>query len=218
MYTHNYQIFRAGEPLSGAEKAIILLHGRGSTAENMLRLGEEFSLVKTALIAPQATHRSWYPHSFLAEENQNQPALDSAIATISQTVEEVLEAGIVPENLFLLGFSQGACLTLEYAARNARKLGGLIAFTGGLIGNTLKTERYSGDFSGTPVLITTGDPDDHVPLSRVHESVGILQKSGAKTALHVYPGRPHTITQPEFGLAQQLFDGKFTPDQPPVAD
>jgi len=204
MYTHQKQIITAGTPLAQAKGALVLLHGRGGTARNIISLASEFDLTDFAIFAPQATNQSWYPHSFMAPVEENQPALDSALQVIGQTVEEIIAAGIPAHKIYFAGFSQGACLTLEYIARNAQRFGGAVAFTGGLIGEKLQLSNYKGDFAGTPILISTGDPDPHVPLSRVEESVAVLKNLGAEVTLKVFKGRPHTILREEIELANEL--------------
>jgi len=204
MYTHQKQIITAGTPLAQAKGALVLLHGRGGTARNIISLASEFDLTDFAIFAPQATNQSWYPHSFMAPVEENQPALDSALQVIGQTVEEIIAAGIPAHKIYFAGFSQGACLTLEYIARNAQRFGGAVAFTGGLVGEKLQLSNYKGDFAGTPILISTGDPDPHVPLSRVEESVAVLKNLGAEVTLKVLKGRPHTILREEIELANQL--------------
>ena len=204
MYTHQKQIATAGTPLAQAKGALVLLHGRGGTARNIISLASEFNLTDFTIFAPQATNQSWYPHSFMAPVEENQPALDSALQVIGQTVEEIIAAGIPAHKIYFAGFSQGACLTLEYIARNAQRFGGAVAFTGGLIGEKLQLSNYKGDFAGTPILISTGDPDPHVPLSRVEESVATLKNLGAEVTLKVFKGRPHTILHEEIELANQL--------------
>ena len=204
MYQHSKQIKESGSPLSEAKKAIIMLHGRGANAEDIMSLAPQLNLSDAAIFAPQATNNSWYPYSFLAPLEDNQPALDSALELIDNTVEKILAAGVPKNKLYFLGFSQGACLALEYTARHAADYGGVIAFTGGLIGEQLNPEKYSGDFVHTPVFITTGNPDPHVPLTRVHESVEILEKLNAEVSLRVYNGRPHIIQFQEIDLANKL--------------
>jgi phospholipase/carboxylesterase len=204
MYTHKKDVITRGKPLSEAAKAMILVHGRGATAQSILELASQLPVEDFTLFAPQATNHSWYPYSFMAPEEQNQPALDSALEQLDELVKDILSQGIKSENLYLGGFSQGACLTSEYVSRNARKYGGLLLFTGGLIGQQLITDRYKGDFAGTQVLITTGDPDPHVPVSRVDETVKVMEKLGAIVTKKIYPARPHTILQEELDLASQL--------------
>ncbi|WP_345947535.1 dienelactone hydrolase family protein [Mucilaginibacter sp. PAMB04274] len=203
MYTHSNQYKTAGAPAANAKGALVMLHGRGGNAANILSLAAELNVEDFALYAPQASNNSWYPYSFMAPDKQNQPALDSAIEVIDILVQLIIAEGIPAEKIYFIGFSQGACLTLEYISRNAKQYGGAVAFTGGLIGEQLQPENYTGDFGGTPVLITTGDPDQHVPLTRVEESVEILKQHHAQVTLKVYPGRPHTITMEEIDLANQ---------------
>lgn len=203
MYTHTKQVITAGVPATQASAAIILIHGRGASAEDILSLAGHFELKNAALFAPQASQYSWYPFSFMAPVSKNQPALDSALEQIDELVADVKAQGIAAEHIYFAGFSQGACLTLEYVTRNATRYGGVAAFTGGLIGESLATENYKGDFGGTPVFIGTGDPDPHVPVSRVNESVAILEKMNADVLLKVYKGRPHTITADEINHANQ---------------
>jgi phospholipase/carboxylesterase len=203
MYTHSKQITTAGTPIAQAKKVLIMLHGRGASANSILSLASSLPLPDTAIIAPQAAQNSWYPYSFMAPAEDNEPALSSALAVIDQVVNDIVTQGIQKKNIYILGFSQGACLTLEYVARHGDTYGGVIAFTGGLIGEELNTTPYSGDFAGTPILITTGDPDPHVPLSRVEESVAQLKAMNANVLLKVYKGRPHTIIEEELELAEQ---------------
>jgi len=204
MYTHQKQIITAGTPLDKAKGALVMLHGRGGTASDIISLAREFNTRDMALIAPQASNNSWYPYSFMAPVAQNQPALDSALQLIDEAVAEVIAAGIPAEHIYFAGFSQGACIMLEYITRNAKRYGGAVAFTGGLIGEKLNTANYTGDFGNTPILITTGDPDPHVPLSRVEESALILKNMGADVTVKIYKGRPHTITANEIELANQF--------------
>jgi phospholipase/carboxylesterase len=204
MYTHSKQIVTAGVPVEQAKKAIVMLHGRGASATSIISLQTHLQLDDYAIFAPQATEYSWYPYSFMAPVSDNQPALDSALHIIAGVVADIKQNGIPQEKIYFIGFSQGACLTLEYVTRNAGRYGGAIAFTGGLIGDKLIDENYKGDFDGTPILITTGDPDPHVPLSRVNKSVSIIQHLNASVTLKVYKGRPHTITAEELALANEI--------------
>jgi len=204
MYTHSKQIITGGLPVSEAKKAIVMIHGRGASAESIISLADHLNLKDAAIYAPQATNHSWYPYSFMAPVKENQPALDSALAVMSEVVQEIEDAGIPKDCIYFLGFSQGACLSLEFVARNAAKYGGVIAYTGGLIGQQLNLDNYKGDFKNTPFLITTGDPDPHVPVSRVEESIQVLQNLNAKVTSKVYKGRPHTIQMEEIKLANEL--------------
>jgi phospholipase/carboxylesterase len=203
MYKHSKQISIGGIPAANAKAALIMIHGRGASADDIMRLASQLNVKDMALYAPQATNNSWYPYSFMAPVQENEPALSSALDIINQVVEQAIGDGISTDKIYFLGFSQGACLTLEYIARNAKRFGGAVAFTGGLIGEELELKNYTGDFAGTPVLITTGDPDMHVPLSRVNESVDVLKGLNANVTLKVYKGRPHTISFEELSLANE---------------
>jgi len=204
MYRHTKQVVSAGVPAEQAKKAIIMLHGRGASANSIISLKDHLELDDYAILAPQAAEHSWYPYSFMAPVENNQPALYSALDVIGELVDDLKQKGIAQENIYFLGFSQGACLTLEYTGRSAGRYGGIIAFTGGLIGEQLVKGNYEGDFNSTPVLITTGDPDPHVPVSRVNDSVEILKELNADVALKIYKGRQHTISHEEIVLANEI--------------
>jgi phospholipase/carboxylesterase len=191
------EIKQAGLPLDKANKAAILIHGRGASAESILSLKSHLNLEGYALLAPQAAGNSWYPFSFMAPDAQNKVALENSLNTIKATWDKILDAGISPENIFLIGFSQGACLSLEFSSRNAQKLGGVIAFTGGLIGEKLQTEKYSGDFSGTRVFIGSSERDFHVPLSRIKASAELMEKMGANVKQLIFSDPEHTIRKEE---------------------
>ena len=212
MYTHEKQYIQAGKLAAHANKAVVLLHGRGSTAPGILTLARNLEVDDAFLLAPQATRNSWYPYSFLAPEADNQPALNSAIDCIDGAIAEITRLGIAPEATYFVGFSQGACLALEYVARYAQRYGGVVVFTGGLVGETIDSDKYSGDFNGTPILITSGDEDPHVPLHRVEESAAVLRTLGATVTVEVYPGKPHSISPDETLLANKvIFNGTQTP-------
>lgn len=200
---HDYNILEKGKPLQEAEKAIILLHGRGASARDIAMLADEFCDDSFYIAAPQATNHTWYPYSFIAPETQNEPWLSSAVDTVKKLIDEV--GKVIPtEKIYLMGFSQGACLTLEVAARYAAPYAGVVAFTGGLIGETLQIERYKGDFAGTKVFIGNGDHDPHVPLTRSELSKQVMENLGAEVTLKIYPDRPHTIVQDEIGTVKTL--------------
>ena len=201
---HSKNIHAAGKPLHEADKALIMLHGRGATAEDILGLAPHLWVNNFALLAPQATYNTWYPKSFLAKQESNGPWLGSALALLKEVVADVTAQGIAKENIYFLGFSQGACLTLEFVARNAEKYGGIAAFTGGLIGHRIRPENYFGDFRETPIFLSSGNPDPHVPLQRVEESVCVLEKMNAKVRMKIYENRPHSISQNEIDLANEL--------------
>lgn len=203
MYQHTKQIVKAGVALQDAKKAIVMIHGRGAAPEDIISLKRYLNLDNVALIAPAATNNSWYPFSFMAPVEKNQPSLDSALTLIDDAVKEIEAAGIAADQIYFAGFSQGACLTLEYTARHAKKYAGIIALTGGLIGEVLLKSNYTGDFGGTPVFISTGDPDPHVPVSRVEESITVLKNLNAQVNSAIYPGRPHTISEEEIAIVNR---------------
>ncbi|TLV03274.1 alpha/beta hydrolase [Dyadobacter luticola] len=194
-------LISSGVPIAEATKAIIMLHGRGGSAADIISLQRLLHLNEFAIYAPQATNNSWYPYSFMAPDEQNQPALNSALETVAQTVAEIEAAGILAEHIYFAGFSQGACLTLEFIATHPKRYGGVIAFTGGLIGQHLDEAKYTGDLAETPVFVSTGDPDPHVPVSRVKESIAVLERMNAFVTFTVYPGRQHTISSDEIRQA-----------------
>ncbi len=204
---HEKKLVTAGQSLREADKVLILLHGRGATAEDIIGLANELDVSDFAIIAPQATNYTWYPYSFLAPTDQNEPWLSSAISLLSDIVNDLKTEGFADEDIYFAGFSQGACLTLEFIARHARRWGGAAAFTGGLIGDSLKTERYSGDFAETPVFIGSSDPDPHVPVQRIQDSVKILRSMNAKVVEKIYPGMGHTINRDEITIVNKLIFG-----------
>jgi len=201
---HSKKVVTAGKNLKEANKVLIMIHGRGGTAEDILSLSGHFEVQDFALLAPQATNNSWYPFSFMAPRAQNEPWLSSALSVIKEIVDDVMAEGIAKENIYFLGFSQGACLTLEFVTRNAARYGGVTAFTGGLIGDKIGAENYTGDFAGTPVFIGTSNPDMHVPVERVYASTKILKGMNADVTEKVYDNMGHTISQDEIDLANQL--------------
>ncbi len=203
-------VLAGGRKLAGAAGAVILLHGRGASAEDILGLGAEFDHPELACLAPQAAGQSWYPYSFLAPIQQNEPWLTSALNKLGQTVSDVTAAGIPRNKIFIAGFSQGACLASEFVARNPARYGGLIAFSGGLIGPPETRFRYTGKLEGTPAFFGSGDRDAHIPWQRVEESASVLSGLGAEVILRRYAGMPHTINQDELGEARKLI-GRSVP-------
>jgi predicted esterase len=183
---------------------MILVHGRGATAESILELASLLPQAGMASLAPQAVHNSWYPYSFMYPTEQNEPYLTSALARLGELVAEVEAAGIPAEKLVLAGFSQGACLAAEFAARNARRYGGLLLFSGGLIGPPGTPRDYAGSLDGTPVFIGCSDADFHIPLERVQETTATLRRMGAAVTEKIYPGLGHTIIGDEIEQARRL--------------
>jgi phospholipase/carboxylesterase len=201
---HTKNILTAGKEIENAQKAMILLHGRGATAQDILGLADHFPVDDFALFAPQATGNTWYPYSFLAPPSQNEPGLSSALEILKELLEEIQQKGIAAENIYFAGFSQGACLTAEFVTRNAARYGGVIIFTGGLIGDKIYAENYNGDFEGTPVFIGTGNPDAHVPVERVRETEKMMKEMNANVEVKIYDNRPHTVSGDEIDLAKKL--------------
>ncbi|MCC7125586.1 MAG: dienelactone hydrolase family protein [Acidobacteria bacterium] len=195
---------RVGPSPTDARLVVILLHGRGASAEDILGLAHEFSATDIAYVAPQAAASTWYPYSFLAPLEQNEPWLGSALGVVTGLVDGFANDGIPPERIVLMGFSQGACLALEYAARHARRYGVVVAFSGGLIGPPGTTRDYAAGFAGTPVLIACSDVDPHVPLERVQESSSVFRRMGAAVDERIYPRMGHTINADEVAAADAL--------------
>ncbi len=202
---HEKKFFTAGKDLSEAKKVLIMIHGRGAFAEDMLSLAGYFNVKDYALIAPQAENNTWYPYSFLASPKQNKPWLTSALNVLKEIVSDLNNAGMTSENIYFLGFSQGACLMLEFITRNAKKWGGAIAFTGGLIGDKIYTENYKGDFEGTKIFIGASSNDQHVPVERVYATTNILKNMHANVTEKIYDNMGHTINNDEIKTANELF-------------
>ncbi len=197
---------QTGLSLADSKKAIILIHGRGASAESILSLTSYLDLADFSVFAPQAAQRTWYPYGFMASDEGNLSALNSSLRQVSLLVQFLNENGKAPEQIYVMGFSQGACLSLEFTARNAQKFGGVIAFTGGLIGENLEEEKYKGDFQGTPILLSGSAHDMHVPAQRIHDSAQLLQKMGAEVSLSLFEDELHTIRPEELTwVNQQLF-------------
>lgn len=194
---------QTGLPLSESKKAIILLHGRGATAESILSLADHLELSDFSIFAPQAAQRTWYPYGFMASDEGNLSALNSSLQQVSLLFQFLIENGKAPEQIYVMGFSQGACLSLEFAARNVQKLGGVVAFTGGLIGEKLEEKKYSGDFQGTPILLSSSAHDMHVPAQRINDSAQLLQKMGAEVSLKFFEDELHTIRPEELTWVNQ---------------
>lgn len=196
MYIHQKYSIQCGADLENADKIMILLHGRGSSAQGVISLGESFDFKKFHRIMPEATRNSWYPYGFMAPVEQNQPALDSALEVLQSIFDQLIKKGKKAEDIMIVGFSQGACLALEFSARLGEKLGGVVAFTGGLIGENLDLTLYKKGLN-SPVWISGGDEDFHVPLERMEESKNVLENLGAEVHLQIYPGKPHSIDYEE---------------------
>ena len=201
---HKKNIITAGRALNEQSKVLIMLHGRGGSAEDILSLSAHLDVKDFTLLAPQATGNTWYPYSFLAPPSQNEPWLSSALHMVKELVDDVKSKGVPGHHIYFTGFSQGACLTLEFVARNADNYGGVAAFTGGLIGDKIYHENYKGSFGSMPVFIGTADPDPHVPVERVHATTSLLRDMGAAVTEKVYVNMGHTISQDEIAHANRI--------------
>jgi predicted esterase len=204
----------AGRPPGQAAAAMVMVHGRGATAESILDLRHEWNRPELAYVAPQAAGCSWYPNTFLSPMASNEPGLSSGLARLGEALAELEAAGIPPERTILLGFSQGACLSLEFAARNARRYGGVVALSGGLIGPADTPRDYPGSLAGTPVFLGCSDRDPHIPRPRVEESAEVMRTMGAEVTERIYPAMGHTVNQDEMTFVRELVAGVSSPAGP----
>jgi len=203
-------VLHAGALLAEARGVVILLHGRGATAEDILSVSDAMEAPSLAYLAPQAAGYAWYPNSFLADRESNEPYLTSALKKVESVVEIALAAGFTRDQILIGGFSQGACLSTEFVATHPARYAGMIAWTGGLIGPLGSEVSHSGDLAGTPALLLSGDPDPHVPWSRVEESARVLTSMGADVTMKRYPGKPHSVSADEVVLARALVAKAYT--------
>ena len=201
----------AGEPIGIAQAAMLMVHGRGASADDILTLTDQLAQPGFAYFAPQARGNTWYPNRFLVPLAENEPWLSSALAFVSDVFAGIVKAGILPARVMFLGFSQGACLTLEYAARNAQRYGGIIGLSGALIGPDDTPRDYKGSLSGTPVFLGCSNVDFHVPKERVDQTAQILRKLGGEVTERLYPNLDHSVNQDEIdfvrGMMQSLLAG-----------
>jgi predicted esterase len=201
---HGQPLLTAGEPLDTAQAAMIMVHGRGASAGDILSLTEFFDEAGFAYLAPQAAGYTWYPYSFLSPLEKNEPYLTSALEVVATVLDHVSKAGIPAEKTMLLGFSQGACLSTEFAARNPQRYGGLAILSGGLIGPEGTAFSYQGSLAGTPAFLGCSDVDFHIPQERVQESTRVLRDLGAEVTERLYPGMGHTINQDEIDFVVEM--------------
>ena len=199
-------VLHDGAPLAEAEVAIILLHGRGSSGADMLGLGRELAAnrSKVALVAPQAAGGTWYPRRFLEPLAQNEPYLTSALGVVAETIDELLAGRIARERILLVGFSQGACLALEFAVRHPHRYGAVVGLSGAVIGPPGLKRDLTGSLRGTPVFLGCGDTDPHIPVASVHESAAIFRKMEAEVLERIYPQMPHTVNDDEISIVAAL--------------
>lgn len=197
-------VLHYGAPISTARLVAILMHGRGASAEDILGLAPELGVDDVAYLAPQAAGHSWYPYSFLSPIEQNEPGLTSALGVIGRLVGGAEEQRHTPDRVVILGFSQGACLTLEFAARNARRYAAIVGLSGGLIGPAGTPRDYAGSMESTPVFLGCSDIDAHIPVERVRESAGVLRRMNATVDDRIYPRMGHTINQDELQAVRAL--------------
>ena len=200
-------VLAAGAPLSEARAAMLMVHGRGATAESILMMAGELDRAGFAYLAPQAAGDTWYPYSFLAPISSNEPWLSSALGAVGDALALIEEAGIPAERTILLGFSQGACLALEFAARNARRYGGLVGLSGGLIGPDGTPRDYLGAFEGTPTFLGCSDVDPHIPRERVLHTEEVMRRMGAEVTARLYANMGHTVNRDEIAFVRGTMDG-----------
>jgi len=206
------KIYTAGKTVNEAKAAMILIHGRGATAPSILELANPLFHPAFAYLAPQAADNTWYPYSFLSPIENNEPGISSALAAVAGVLKQIEEAGIPPEKIIIGGFSQGACLTSEFGARNARRYGGLLAFSGGLIGPPGTPRNYEGSLESTPIFLGCSNVDFHVPEERVHETSTTFEKMGANVTERIYPNMGHTIIQDEIDEAMKIVEAVASSD------
>lgn len=197
-------VLHHGPSLADARLVAILVHGRGAGAEDILGLTSELQATDVAYLAPQAAGRTWYPYSFLADMSQNEPGISSGLRVLSRLVEGAGDEGVPADRVVLMGFSQGACLSLEFAARHAQRYAAVIGLSGGLIGPPGTPRNYSGTLDGTPVFLGCSDIDPHIPLERVHETADVFRRLGAAVDERIYPRMGHTVNREELEAIDAL--------------
>ncbi len=197
-------VLAAGQPLDSAKGAMVLVHGRGATAESILALAEEWIHPDFAYLAPQAAGNTWYPHRFLAPIASKEPYLSSALTAVNGVLDRLSEARIPLDHRILLGFSQGACLVLEFVARHGRRHGGIVGLSGGLIGPDDTPRDYAGSLEGTPIFLGCSEVDFHIPKERVLYSTDVLRDLGGEVTARLYPNMGHTINQDEPDFVKKM--------------
>lgn len=204
---HANEPFVATGPALDSERTVVIaVHGRGASPDDILSLATRLGRPEVSFLAPAAAHRTWYPYSFLADIPRNEPYLTSALSTLGRMVAEVERAGVPRRRIIFMGFSQGACLSSEFVVRNPGRWGGLIAFSGGLIGPPGTTWDESGSLDGTPAFLGCSDVDAHIPRARVEESASVFTRMAAAVTLCLYPGMGHVVNDDEISRAGALID------------
>lgn len=191
----------AGTALDEADAAIVALHGRGATARSIVNAIDRLQQPGVAMLAPQAANNTWYPYPFMEPVEKNEPARQSGLQAIEEAIAAANDAGIPTEQVLVLGFSQGACLASEYVARNPRRYGGVVAFSGGLIGETIDPDEYAGDLDGTPYFAGCSDVDPHIPVERVHTTAEVFEQLNADVEKRIYRGMGHGVNEEEIEYA-----------------
>src|SRR3990172_4071771 len=203
----NHPILTTGASLDQAQAAMVLIHGRGASVEGILSLAAELGHPGFVYLAPQAAEQTWYPYPFMTPIEQNEPWLSSALDAIASVLDRQFANGIPVERTILLGFSQGACLALEYAARNARRYGGVAGLSGGLIGPPGTPRDHPGSLAGTPVFLDCGDPDPHIPRQSVLESERVFKRLDGDVTTRFYPGLGHAVNKDEVDFVRRMMKG-----------
>ncbi|MFD3165759.1 alpha/beta hydrolase [Herpetosiphon sp. NSE202] len=201
---HSNPILQTGSSLEQATGAMIMVHGRGADAESILSLSQAFERPDWAYLAPQADNHTWYPQRFIEPVARNQPALDFALAAVGQAIAHAEAHNIPRSKIVVLGFSQGACLALEWVARNGQGIAGVVALSGGLIGEGTHLPSYSTDLTGTTAFLGCSDRDFHIAAERVRESASVFEQTGATVDMRLYPNMGHTVNDDEIGAIQAL--------------
>lgn len=198
------EVLVAGEPTGNAKAAMLMVHGRGATAESILSLAGELDVPGFAYVAPQAVGNTWYPYPFMTPMERNEPWLSSALSVLAETLGWIESQGISAEKVIVLGFSQGACLATEFTARNARQYGGIVGLSGGLIGPDSTPRDYPGSLEGTPVFLGCSDVDFHIPKERVLETEQVLRQLGGEVTARLYPNMGHTVNEDEIEAVRTI--------------
>jgi predicted esterase len=197
-------VLHLGPAPAEARLAAIFVHGRGASADDILGIAQALAIADVAYFAPQAAGHTWYPYSFLAPTAQNEPGITSGLNKISSIIEALKRDGVTSDRVVLLGFSQGACLSLEYAARHATRYAAVVGLSGGVIGPPGTPRNYAGSMNGTPVFLGCSDVDPHIPLERVHETADLFRRLGGTVDERIYPRMGHLVNEDELAAVSSL--------------